>query len=134
MLIYFIAMSVYGYHRISPHSLVFLKPHGTTCIYVSIYLRLTTPPSVSTVGEQTAPYILYCTYFQESAMAPTGEWRDKLWYLKLTCALLDRAVRFQCSYLYSYRGYTNSGAIVSLPWYNCVVRLSRSLTLRVPQV
>ena len=33
---------------------------------------------------------LFVTYFQESAMATTGEWRD---CLKLTCTSLDCAVR-----------------------------------------
>ena len=37
---------------------------------------------------------LSATYFQGSAMAATGEWTDGLRYLKVTFALLDRAVRF----------------------------------------
>ena len=35
-------------------------------------------------------YDVSATYFQESAMATAGEWRD---CLKLTCASIDRAVR-----------------------------------------
>ena len=35
---------------------------------------------------------LLAIYFQVSAMAATGEWRDKLCCLKLACESLDRAV------------------------------------------
>ena len=41
-----------------------------------------------------------------SAMAAAGEWRDKVGCSKLTSVSLKRAV----NYLYSYRGYTNSGS------------------------
>ena len=58
---------------------------------------------------------LSATYFQESAMATTGEWRD---WSKLThCSIVPIA----SAHVFTYTDYTNSTctklrAVVGLPW------------------
>ena len=70
---------------------------------------------------------------QPRLLRETGE----MSVLKHTFASLDRVVCFYRSYLCLQRGYTysaNLGDEVSLPWQTYVMDLSRSLTLRAPQI